>query len=102
MAFPVRQSRPIPTGNNHGRGVADPPSQELPSAGKDHNVTYHVNNNRELPKGWTALVDRGANGGIAGQDTRVLATMDRSIDLSGIDNHTVLNLPLVTAGGVLV
>ena len=27
--------------------------------------------------------------------------MDRSIDLSGIDDHTVRNLPLVTAGGVV-
>ncbi len=97
----MRQSQPNPTGNNHDRGVADPPSQGLPSAETDHNVTYHINNNREMPKGWTALVDRGANGGIAGQDTRVLATMDRSIDLSGIDDHTVRNLPLVTAGGVV-
>jgi len=48
-----------------------------------------------------ALVDRGANGGIAGRDTRVLETLDRSIDLSGIDDHTVRNLPLVTAGGVV-
>ncbi len=32
---------------------------------------------------------------------RVLATMDRSIDLSGIDDHTVRNLPLVAAGGVV-
>jgi hypothetical protein len=32
---------------------------------------------------------------------RVIARTDRSIDLSGIDDHTVRNLTLVTAGGVV-
>ena len=50
---------------------------------------------------WASLIDRGANGGIAGTDTRVMHRTGRTIDLSGIDNHTVNNLPIVVAGGVV-
>ena len=32
---------------------------------------------------------------------RVIAKTERTIDLSGIDDHTVRNLTLVTAGGVV-
>ena len=31
----------------------------------------------------------------------VIERTDRTIDLSGIDDHTVANLPLVTAGAVV-
>jgi hypothetical protein len=50
---------------------------------------------------WSALIDHGANGSIAGRDMRVIARTDRSIDLSGIDDHIVRNLTLVTAGVVV-
>jgi hypothetical protein len=50
---------------------------------------------------WAALIDRGANGCIAGQDMKVIEKTMRTIDLSGIDDHTVRNLPIVTAGGVV-
>jgi len=33
-------------------------------------------------------------------DVRVIARMDRVVDVTGIDNHHVVNLPSVTAGGV--
>ena len=48
-----------------------------------------------------ALVDRGANGSIAGADMRIVATTDRSVDVCGIDNHEILGLKIVTAGGVV-
>ena len=51
--------------------------------------------------GWSALVDRSANGSIAGQEMRIIAKLDTTIDLSGIDDHMVSNLRLVTAGGVV-
>jgi len=49
---------------------------------------------------WAALIDRGANGCIAGEDMRVIERFDKWIDLSGIDDHIVRNEQLVTAGGV--
>ena len=49
---------------------------------------------------WRALIDRGANGSIAGNDMKVIRNTGQSIDLSGIDDHTIRNLPIVDAGGV--
>ena len=49
----------------------------------------------------SALVDRGANGGIAGDDVRIIEKTLRHVDIQGIDNHQVNNIPIVTAGGVV-
>jgi hypothetical protein len=46
-------------------------------------------------------VDRGANGGIVGNDSRVLARTGKYIDLCGVDDHKVDNLELVMAGAVV-
>jgi hypothetical protein len=51
--------------------------------------------------GWNALIDRGANGTIAGTDMRVIDRTERTIDLCGLDDHTVRNLTIVKAGGVV-
>ena len=48
-----------------------------------------------------ALVDRGANGGIAGEDVRVIAKTGRQVDVQGIDNHQIVDVPIVTAGAVI-
>ena len=48
-----------------------------------------------------ALVDRGANGGIAGNDVRIIATTDRSVDVQGVSNHQVTDIPIVTCGAVV-
>ena len=48
-----------------------------------------------------ALVDRGANGGLAGADVRVIARTDRKVNMSGIDNHQMTNLSIVSTGGVV-
>ena len=76
-------------------------SHEQDSTPNNENKTnYHINC-RQTRRLWASLIDRGANGGIAGTDTRVIDTTSRTIDLSGIDDHTVRNLPIVTAGGVV-
>ena len=43
------------------------------------------------------LVDRGANGGLAGSDMRVIHKTHRKINIQGIDNHEVTGLDVVTA-----
>jgi hypothetical protein len=48
-----------------------------------------------------ALVDRGANGSIAGGDMRVIERSDKTINLCGLDDHTVRDLYLAKAGGVV-
>ena len=43
------------------------------------------------------LVDRGANGGLACADMRVLRKPDRKIKIVGIDDHELTGLDVVTA-----
>ena len=47
------------------------------------------------------LVDRGANGGIAGSDMRVIHKTHRKINIQGIDNYEVTGLDVVTAATLL-
>jgi len=63
----------------------------------NHRIQYRFSeaagiNHRE---GISALVDRGANGGLAGEDVRVLEHTLSQADISGIDNHTMVGLPIV-------
>jgi hypothetical protein len=44
------------------------------------------------------LIDRGAKGGLAGDDTRGILTTLCSVDIQGLDNHQVRNILIVTAG----
>ncbi len=86
FAFPsIRESRQEPT----------------PST-KRVNPTYKIHNYKRA-KPWIALVDRGANGGIAGKDMKVIdaGTVPKYLNLSGIDDHSVQNLKVVTAGAVV-
>ena len=47
------------------------------------------------------LVDCGANGGLAGSDMHVIYKSHRKINISGIDNHEVAGLDVVTAATLL-
>ena len=47
------------------------------------------------------MVDRGANGGLAGSDMHVIYKTHRKINISGIDNHEVNGLDVVTAATLL-
>ena len=47
------------------------------------------------------LVDRGANGGLAGSDMHVIHKPHRKINVQGIDNHEVTGLDVVTAATLL-
>jgi hypothetical protein len=49
-----------------------------------------------------SLIDRGANGGVAGDDVRIInQSPHRKVDIQGLDNHQVNSVPIVTAGGVM-
>jgi hypothetical protein len=48
----------------------------------------------------TPLCDRGANGGVAGNDVRVIHRTNRKVDVEGIDNHQVTDIDIGTVGGV--
>ena len=63
-------------------------------------VIYSISNTNQIHK--KSLVDRSSNGGVAGDDVRVIFYHpDRKVDALGIDNHTVNSIPVATAGGVV-
>ena len=47
------------------------------------------------------LIDRGANGGLAGADMKVIHTTPRQINIVGIDDHELTGLNVVTAAALL-
>ena len=62
----------------------------------NQHIQYSASSHRHLRAG--ALIDRGANGGIAGDDVRIINRTGRQVDVQGIDNHQIVNIPIVTAG----
>ena len=76
-----------------------PLAQVMPSIQIDPKAVYRVNEHsahasRQL-RG--SLIDRGANGGILGNDARVIFEHIREVDVTGIDNHQINALKLVDA-----
>jgi hypothetical protein len=66
------------------------------------NVIYRIGNSDmtdKYEKG--GLVDRGANGGLAGKDLKLIATTDRWVDITGINEIRVDNIRIGTVGGVV-
>jgi len=86
-------------------GPAPSKDEELVINGKkyrlvhQHKIYYSVSAHKSRKIG--SLVDRGANGGIAGEDVRIIEKSDRTVDVRGIDNHQITDIPIVTAGGVI-
>jgi len=60
---------------------------------------YNVSRHQNVRKG--SLIDCGANGGIAGEDVRVINKTGRQVDIQGIDNHQIVDIPAGTVVGVL-
>jgi hypothetical protein len=63
-------------------------------------VRYSISAHRSSKSG--ALVDRGANGGIAGDDVRVIFKTGWHVDVRGIDDQHIVDIPIVACGGVIL
>jgi hypothetical protein len=61
-------------------------------------ITYSASPHRRSEKG--SLVDRGCNGGICGNDTRVITASNRTVYVQGIGNHRTTDIRIVQAGAV--
>ena len=83
------------------KGTKKPAKPTLRVETSVHELTYSVSNHRGFTDERVSLIDRGANGGLAGSNMRVIATTDRRVDISGIDDHQMTGLRVVTAGGVV-
>jgi len=65
-----------------------------------HNVTYNVSEHH-ASRQETALVDRGANGGIAGEDVMVVERGVKCATVNGINGHAVQDLPICTVAATV-
>ena len=72
---------------------------ETPHRQMTAHITYHVSQAKQAKHG--SLVDRGANGGLAGSDVRVLSTSSRKCTVTGIDNHEIPGLDLVQCAALV-
>jgi hypothetical protein len=64
-------------------------------------IEYYVSKHEAIMAHSMSLIDRGANGGVAGDDVRVIFRTNRTVDIKGIDNHHVNNIGIGTVGGVV-
>jgi hypothetical protein len=67
---------------------------------KLNDVMYQVSNHKQttLP---LALIDRGANGGVARSDTRLIDKSLCSVHIQGIDDHMIKDVPIGIVGAVV-
>ena len=79
--------------------INDRPDTETPSREMNAHITYHVAQAKQAKHG--SLVDRGANGGLAGSDVRILSTSPRKCTVTGIDNHEIPVLDLVQCAALV-
>ena len=67
---------------------------------KAHITEYTVSKHQRKPRKGQ-LVDRGASGGVAADDLRILChTSQPPVSVIGLDNHEISNLPIVNAVGI--
>ena len=64
-----------------------------PERSINHHFTFHVAQASQAKHG--SLVDRGANGGLAGSDVRSLSRSSRKCTVTGIDSHELQGLDVV-------
>jgi hypothetical protein len=67
---------------------------------KLNNVMYQVSNHKQMTLP-LALIDRGANGGVAGSDTWLIDKSLHSVHIQGIDDHMIKDIPIGTVGAVV-
>ena len=66
-------------------------------------IVYSISRSAHVDAYGGALIDGGSNGGLAGQEMRVIETYDngRTVDIEGIDRHRMCQIPLGSAGAVV-
>jgi hypothetical protein len=67
---------------------------------KLNDVMYQVSNHKQMTLP-LALIDRGANSGVAGSDTQLIDKSLCSVHIQGIDDHMIKDVPIGTVGAVV-
>ena len=71
----------------------------IPSYSINKTHIYHVSKHSSSHYG--SLIDRGANGVLVGSDVRILERTGRTVSVTGIDNHELPGLDIVTSAALL-
>ena len=74
-------------------------STMTPESSINHHFTYHIAQASQAKYG--SLVDRGANGGLAGSDVRILSRSSRKCTVTGIDSHELHGLDVVQCAALV-
>ena len=74
-------------------------STMTPERSINHHFTYHIAQASQAKHG--SLVDRGANGGLAGSDVRILSRPSRKCTVTGIDSHELQGLDVVQCAALV-
>ena len=74
-------------------------STMTPEQSINHHFTFHVAQASQAKHG--SLVDRGANGGLAGSDVRILSRSSRKCTVTGIDSHELQGLDVVQCAALV-
>ena len=72
---------------------------QSPTRQVNAHITYHVAQANQLKH--ASFVDRGANGGLAGSDVRVVNTSSRQSTVTGIDNLEIPGLDTVQCAALV-
>ena len=72
---------------------------QSPTRQVNAHITYHVAQANQAMH--QSFVDRGANGGLAGSDVRVLNTSPRQCTVIGINNHEIPGLDIVQCAALV-
>ena len=70
-----------------------------PERSINQNFTYHIAQASQAKHG--SLVDRGANGGLAGSDVRIFSRSSRKCTVTGIDSHELQGLDVVQCAALV-
>ena len=74
-------------------------STMTPERSINHHFIYHVAQASQAKHG--SLVDRGAYGGLAGSDVRILSRSSRKCTVTGIDSHELQGLDVVQCAALV-
>ena len=74
-------------------------SAMTPERSMNHHFTYHIAQATQAKHG--SLVDRGANGGLAGSDVWILSRSCRKCTVTGIDSHELQGLDVVQCAALV-
>jgi hypothetical protein len=77
-------------------------SKQSNQSTKMGHINYKVSYHKATSEQSLSLINRGANGSVAGNDVLVIFKTGRIVDIHWIDNHQSTNIDIDTVGGVIL